>query len=60
MTHYQDIESVALVGSKVKNICVSMATGVLRVYRFPATRNNYIEFKLFPSKFRLFTCGKQN
>lgn len=58
MTHYEDIQNVARVMDKF--ICISMNNGTLRVYRFPATKNNFIETKLFPDKFNLISCGKNN
>lgn len=38
MTHFEDIASVALVGNF---ICIAMFDGKLRVYRYPASKNNY-------------------
>jgi hypothetical protein len=55
MTHFEDISSVALVAEKY--ICISMWNGVLRVYRFPASANNYVEYKIFPGKFLLSFNG---
>ena len=42
MTHYKDINSVdkLIIGNKTF-ICVAMYDGNLRIYNFPAKKNNY-------------------
>lgn len=54
MTHYLDIESIAKIADKF--ICVAMNDGKLRIYRYPATKGKYIEYKVFPDKFNLLSC----
>lgn len=54
MTHYLDIESIAKIADKF--ICVAMNDGKLRIYRYPATKGKYIEYKIFPDKFNLLSC----
>jgi hypothetical protein len=53
--HYGDICSVALLGDRY--LCISMWNGMLRVYRYPASKGNFIECKLFPEKFLVAGCG---
>ena len=54
MTHFKDISSVDKVVIADKTyICVALYDGNLRIYNFPATKNNYCEYKLFEGPFKI-------
>lgn len=57
MEHFDDIDSFAIIDRKY--ICAALSNGVLRIYRFPATRNNFIEYKLFADKFKVLSSEKR-
>lgn len=56
MTHYNDINNFQIIQIiDRKYICVAMNNGILRIYRFPPIRNNFIQYKIFPDRFKILT-----
>lgn len=37
-----------------------MSDGKLRIYRYPATKGNFVEYKIFPDRFNLLSCSKNS